>query len=265
MNRGQRQLATEEANKARLITKTRWIIEARNGHLKNCFQIFKGVIPIQQVPHLKCYLRIACALINKYFDKINMAGADIEFAERMKQLAVAENVIKTRVEVERLHLRNIANDQWINLNELELQEFPRLTLQYLRDLTFGVYQLKLAPGYVQDKMQRENVDHFCYQVTQDENGLLRARIYSRFRQSTKHQLWISFTPTNEENLAGEPILGYYCLCKAGARTVGCCAHVASILWYLGYARHNENITYPSNQLLHRISDAADRELPPPNR
>ena len=30
---------------------------------------------------------------------------------------------------------------------------------------------------------------------------------------------------------------YYCTCKAGARTAVSCAHVASILWYLGYARH----------------------------
>ncbi|GFU94068.1 hypothetical protein TNCV_3308211 [Trichonephila clavipes] len=26
--------------------------------------------------------------------------------------------------------------------------------------------------------------------------------------------------------------------KAGARVVGCCAHVAPVLWYLGYWRHN---------------------------
>ena len=33
------------------------------------------------------------------------------------------------------------------------------------------------------------------------------------------------------------ILGYYCTSQNGARTLGTCAHVASILWYLGYARH----------------------------
>ncbi|GFQ66503.1 uncharacterized protein TNCT_546991 [Trichonephila clavata] len=35
-----------------------------------------------------------------------------------------------------------------------------------------------------------------------------------------------------------PNIEWYCLCKVGARVVGCCAHVASILWYLGYWRHN---------------------------
>ncbi|CAG2223302.1 unnamed protein product [Mytilus edulis] len=32
------------------------------------------------------------------------------------------------------------------------------------------------------------------------------------------------------------IEGWYCTCKSGAREVGCCAHVASVLCYLGYRR-----------------------------
>ncbi|GFR21588.1 hypothetical protein TNCT_14081 [Trichonephila clavata] len=33
-----------------------------------------------------------------------------------------------------------------------------------------------------------------------------------------------------------------CQCKVGARVVNCCAHVASVLWYLGYWRHNHKKT-----------------------
>ena len=36
-----------------------------------------------------------------------------------------------------------------------------------------------------------------------------------------------------------PITGVYCTCKSGARVVGSCSHVASILWYLGFARHED--------------------------
>jgi len=33
-------------------------------------------------------------------------------------------------------------------------------------------------------------------------------------------------------IAKNPILGTYCSsCKSGARTLGVCVHVASILWY----------------------------------
>ena len=35
----------------------------------------------------------------------------------------------------------------------------------------------------------------------------------------------------------ESITGWFCTCKCGARTVGCCAHICSVVWFLGYARH----------------------------
>lgn len=55
-----------------------------------------------------------------------------------------------------------------------------------------------------------------------------------------------------------PILDYYCTCKSGARTLGTCAHIASVLWYIGYARHEQNIRYPSLRLLREIYDAGNR-------
>lgn len=33
------------------------------------------------------------------------------------------------------------------------------------------------------------------------------------------------------------VTAWYCRCKTGARVVGVCAHIAAVLWYLGYARH----------------------------
>ena len=55
-----------------------------------------------------------------------------------------------------------------------------------------------------------------------------------------------------------PILSYYCTCKADARTVGSCAHVASILWYSGYARHQNNGKYPFTRFLETLDDATQR-------
>ncbi|XP_050508545.1 uncharacterized protein LOC126885834 [Diabrotica virgifera virgifera] len=228
--RGQRQLSTENANKARLITKTIWIVEARNGHLKSIFKLFCGLIPVHHVPNIRMFLKIGCSLINKYFPPIQMQGATAELAETMQELAAYENVVKARVEVDLLDLKRIQDDAWI------------------RDLTIGIYQVKLAPSYIQDKLPRENIEHFTFQALLEEQGLLRARVYSRFRQATKHQLWIAFQPLHLEN-DGDNILidGYYCTCKTGARTVGSCAHVASVLWYLGYARHDANVSSTSEQ------------------
>ena len=123
---------------------------------------------------------------------------------------------------------------------------------------------------MQDKLQRDGEEEFQLHMLRDndrllEPGLIWARVFSRFRNATKHQLWISYQPTNNneidnENENDEPlrIQSYYCTCQSGARTVGTCAHVASVLWYLGYARHNQNIRYPSTRLIETIQDAGNR-------
>ena len=66
-------------------------------------------------------------------------------------------------------------------------------------------------------------------------GLLRVRVYSRFRQATKYQLWIEYRLTNVNRFIDEvnddqnPIVSHYCTCKSGARTLCTCAHIASVL------------------------------------
>jgi hypothetical protein len=138
-----------------------------------------------------------------------------------------------------------------------LPGFPNLTENYLRDLTLGVYQLKLAKSYVQDKVERDA--EYKFEVLLEEPGILRARTYSRFSASVKHLLWIAFNETHFSEDENVPILSWYCKCKAGARTVGCCAHIASVLWYMGFARH-EKINYPSKRLLFTVLDAASDPL-----
>ncbi|GFX08558.1 hypothetical protein TNCV_4170571 [Trichonephila clavipes] len=46
-------------------------------------------------------------------------------------------------------------------------------------------------------------------------------------------------------------------CKVGARRIGYCAHVASVLWYLGYWPHNHTQTKtPSLGYADTLQDAA---------
>lgn len=46
------------------------------------------------------------------------------------------------------------------MDEEELDDFPVLTIDYLRELTTGIFQIKLAPSYIQDKLQREQNNFF---------------------------------------------------------------------------------------------------------
>jgi len=87
LQEGQTQLSTEDANDFRLITKSRWIVEARNGHIKMIFKFFKGNIAYHHVIHLREYYLIAGALINRYREHILMEGATADLAREMPQKA----------------------------------------------------------------------------------------------------------------------------------------------------------------------------------
>lgn len=257
--RGQRQLDTEEANDCRLITKTRWLVEARNGHIKSMFKFFNDSIPMDHASHLGDFYRIAGAIINRYKDRIQMQEADGELAETMLRRAREPNVVQTRVENDHLERRN---GGWVRLNENHAPNFPRLDIDYLKEITMGIYQINLSPSYIQDKLQREGTETFEFDERFDEPGLMRVRLYSRFRNAAKYQLFIAFRADDdpdERAAEHEPLIfGYYCTCKSGARTLGSCAHVASVLWFLGHARHQPHTRYPTTVLLDNVVDAAHR-------
>ena len=53
---------------------------------------------------------------------------------------------------------------------------------------------------------------------------------------------------DEEKDGVDSVSGYSCSCPNGLRTVGCCAHVATVLWYLGFGRHQSEILIPADFL-----------------
>lgn len=222
LERYQRQLSTEQANDSRLITKVRWAVEARNGHIKSIFNFLDKRIQIQHVPNLGDFYKIAAAFINRYHPLLQMEGADAALAHQFLAKAQEPNIVQALVEVENLHTRNA--ERWVSLSANQLNDFPILDLDYLKDITTGTYQLGLAPSYIQDKLQRDgdNDDEFQLDMLRDEDripipGLMRVRVYLRHRGLTKYQLWISYKPATEDN-DNEPddiqplINGHYCLC-----------------------------------------------------
>ena len=71
----------------------------------------------------------------------------------------------------------------------------------------------------------------------------------------QHILWIQYVKGPVR-----PIIGWYCTRKIGGSVVGCCVHIASVLWFLGYDRHQNN-TIPSNIRNHQLLDALDLDIP----
>lgn len=92
-----------------------------------------------------------------------------ELATQMLEKWQEVNIVQARVEAENLPLRN---GNWVLLNHIHVPEFPRLTLQYLKNL-IGVYHVQLSAAYIQDKLQREEVNIIEVDEFIEESNFLR--------------------------------------------------------------------------------------------
>ena len=148
-----------------------------------------------------------------------------------------------------------------------MPDFPRLSFEELNNLTLveahnqlyflslnrffiflGIYQLKQAKSYTIEHLSADG--KYAVKIGKHRPDIIKAKIQSRHKNSTSYDVWIRY-------LAQE-ILGWYCTCPAGARTVGCCAHVASIIWYLSFARfHPEHLKQESSSFFNSFTDVAE--------
>ena len=61
------------------VTKLRFVIEIMNGILKSSFRIFDHVWLNNSIPHLMLNFKIACAIFNAYFNRIESEKNDRDF------------------------------------------------------------------------------------------------------------------------------------------------------------------------------------------
>ncbi|RWR98764.1 uncharacterized protein B4U79_02748 [Dinothrombium tinctorium] len=137
------QYTTEQANESRLVTKFRWTVEAKNGHLKTKYKIFNNCISVKLLPLIPDLFRIACALENVFAKPLIFeSNYNTMEIERMRESFDKENSL----------LKKLTNDQiletrsariWGKVDHKSLPEFPRLDYDDLRSLTHGSYQIKI--------------------------------------------------------------------------------------------------------------------------
>ena len=230
LKKGKKQHSTEEANKSRLVTKIRWVVESANGRIKQ-WRLLDKVIPNKLLPCIGEYVKIACSVINCFRPPLSKPSAsDDEVVQEMLHKASKGNELQEYLEQENLINRR---SQFKSISEEELDDFPRLSFDDLRGITLGVYQLKQAPSYTKEHFNDDG--NYELMVCKVSNEIIKVKMQSRHTNSSTHTLWIHYI-TN----APKPIKGWYCTCKAGARVVGCCAHISSVLWYLSNERHEQS-------------------------
>ncbi|XP_062574273.1 uncharacterized protein LOC134236110 [Saccostrea cucullata] len=143
----------------------------------------------------------------------------------MQLLARSSNELQTFVNDTGLDRRSY---RWTPIDATEAcQSFPKLTEDEIRELTLGVYQVKLARSYTQEHCSSDGTYEIL--VSGEVPNIVSAKIQSRHVSAKRYKLWIKHD--------GILVTGWYCTCKNGSRVVGMCAHITSVLWYLSYQRH----------------------------
>ena len=163
-----KQHSTQEANDSRMVTKVRWIIESINGVIKQ-WKYFKNVISNCNLNTIKDDFKIVCAIINKFRvpparNKIN----DDKIAAEMKKISKNSNDLKKLIENnKRVKKANLSFD-------LEKSNFPILTEEYIRNLTFGIYQLKQAKSYTHEHLDDDG--QYEFEFINYETNLIKVKI-----------------------------------------------------------------------------------------
>ena len=243
-------LTTQQANETRITTAVRWRIECINGKLKQ-YKLLDHVRPNRTLQSLRSDCKIACALINEYFKPMQMDHQTAtDRVDKMLNRLSTQNLLLEEVDNLNLdrHRKNFKT-----LTAEDCLEFPKLTKQDLINITLGSYQIKMAKSYVSAHLDNEGKYSFQICTDQDEPGLLRAEVHSRHKHNTFYKVYVKYQPNGR---GSDAIIGYVCRCKVGSRTVGCCSHITSVLWFLGYARYKGPIKRPARDNI-KIFDSSD--------
>lgn len=72
-----------------------------------------------------------------------------------------------------------------------------------------------------------------------------AQIHSRHEYAVEYKTYIKYL-ANVDDETG--IDEWYCTCPSGSRTVGCCVHITSIIYYLSCLKHFTEIPSPAGDL-----------------
>ena len=238
MKPGQSQHDTAAANVDRMCTKTRWVVESYHGRLKH-WRMFKDQLTSNYfIPVLGDLVRVVTACLNGirgpiYKPNPERDARDKVLAERMQARLRLENTLAQSVEAEP-NMSRRCKAEWKKLEASNI-DFPKLDLEYLETVACGSYQLGQAPGYIEEHLTDDgDYEIWIYQHSDD---LIRGQIKSRHKSQTKYNVWIRYDLEDKN----DPVKDYYCVCPAGKRTIGMCAHTASILYFLGYLAYQSTI------------------------
>lgn len=269
VEKGQKQLTNQQANESRLVTKVRYVIEAVNGRLKKQSKMFSQVYPLKSQEHMWDDFRVTCAIHNAFLSRMYSDISDPEgIANRMLARVSTANKLDSLARGDKLVIRHSKMQLQVSTSDT-LPQFPSAASNDLYQLACGTYQLSQAKAYFYSHLDEEGdykikvlkstipIDFAAHEFnTTAENSILaRIQLYSRHSNSAKYNAFV-LADTTEGKPFLEAILGYCCSCKNGLRTVGCCAHVMSFIWFASHERYMDPQA-PSQHMANYIAVLAE--------
>lgn len=254
---GTGQRDTLEANKARFVTKIRWVNEQVFARLKKKFKVFALPAHNATLTHDYDSLLVAFALLNLFHEPILSDKQHPDVAQVMISRLNVPNLLQavvdkynlSKVKVPYIDVNYTALDNEENNSFLQ---FPKLTMDDLYNVSLGPYQIKNAISYFaqhqkdgiflvqkfdpKPRYRISSLDYASHGIVISDPLLVKAYMKSRFRSSKSHHI---FVLVDKSKSGRGTIVEYFCTCETGSRTVGCCSHIMTVIWYLGYGQYNE--------------------------
>ncbi|CAF3045027.1 unnamed protein product [Rotaria socialis] len=136
-----------------------------------------------------------------------------------------------------------------NSSLLYVHDFPKLTEADLKYFTLGVFQLKQARSYNLEHISEDG--QYEIHVCKQQQNLLRANLQSKHSNRKDYNVLIQYND--------QTVIAACCACRNENRNIGCCSHIASIIWYLGIARHTKHkyLNHRSSSYMKLFEEAAE--------
>ncbi|XP_076288271.1 uncharacterized protein LOC143212878 [Lasioglossum baleicum] len=240
------QLTTAEANSSRFVTKIRWVVEAVHGDIAQKYRLFHHKMDNKLLPRLKSLCQIASFLHNEFGKRLDTDPEITDLIiDHMKKQRLETNTLQELVEAKQLSRRR---KPFTPITDNAVMDFPEMTEKDLKILFTGTYQLTQAVCYLAELMKDDNILNIEY--LKESSNIIRVKVPSRHISRKCYQCYIEYVP---HSIGYAAIKRYTCDCANGNRTVGCCSHVATIIYYLSHGRFKSKIVKPS-EILTKIFD-----------
>lgn len=260
VEQGETQMSTINANESRKVTLCRWVVEVVNGRFKRDFKLLRQEYCNKYSKNLMHDFEVAAALINRFHPVLVDREDAREIVSVIQERIFEENYLADFVE---LHNLNRKRAQYRSITvEINNIDFPRMEYEDLILISLGIYQIKQARSYYGEHIRQDGsyIIEVCREVddellsnlniiNNENTWLLRGKIASRHISSKKYYIYILIDATLNGRYA---IKNYCCNCIVGRRTIGCCAHIMTLIWYLSWARYQTSIIDPPAQFLDDI-------------